>query len=80
MSKINPKLSDSWMKILSEEFEKPSFLSLKEFLEAKARGEACVALFVDTFNGAFERENVSADPVEEPAIVTDYNDTASEGQ
>ena len=34
--------------------------SLKEFLEAKARGEACVALFVDTFNGAFERENVSA--------------------
>ena len=34
--------------------------SLKEFLEAKARGEPCVALFVDTFNGAFERENVSA--------------------
>ncbi len=33
MSKINPKLSDSWMKILSEEFEKPSFLSLKEFLK-----------------------------------------------
>ncbi len=34
--------------------------SLKEFLGAKARGENCVALFVDTFNGAFERENVGA--------------------
>ena len=34
--------------------------SLKQFLEAKARNEPCVALFVDTFNGAFERENVSA--------------------
>lgn len=37
MSKINPKLSDSWMKILSEEFEKPSYLSLKEFLENEVR-------------------------------------------
>ena len=31
-----------------------------EVLAAQARGERCVVLFVDTFNGAFERENVDA--------------------
>jgi FAD/FMN-containing dehydrogenase/Fe-S oxidoreductase len=34
--------------------------SLPTLLDAHARGEPCVALFVDTFNGAFERENVDA--------------------
>lgn len=33
MSKINPKLEESWKQILAEEFEKPYFLSLKTFLE-----------------------------------------------
>jgi FAD/FMN-containing dehydrogenase len=38
----------------------PTLVSAKALLEAQARGERCVVLFVDTFNGAFERENVDA--------------------
>ncbi len=38
----------------------PTLVSEKALLAAQARGEPCVVLFVDTFNGAFERENVDA--------------------
>ena len=38
----------------------PVLVSERALLEAQSRGEHCVALFVDTFNGAFERENVDA--------------------
>ena len=38
----------------------PVLVSEKALLEAKALGKPCVVLFVDTFNGAFERENVDA--------------------
>ena len=38
----------------------PTLVSASALLAAQARGEPCVVLFVDTFNGAFERENVDA--------------------
>lgn len=38
----------------------PTLLSAAGLLDAQSRGERCVVLFVDTFNGAFERENVDA--------------------
>ncbi|MBC7710263.1 MAG: FAD-binding protein [Rhizobacter sp.] len=38
----------------------PTLVSGSALLAAQARGEPCVVLFVDTFNGAFERENVDA--------------------
>ena len=38
----------------------PTLVSAAALLAAQARGEPCVVLFVDTFNGAFERENVDA--------------------
>ena len=38
----------------------PTLVSANALLEAQARSEPCVVLFVDTFNGAFERENVDA--------------------
>ena len=38
----------------------PVLVSEEALLEAQSRGEPCVVLFVDTFNGAFERENVDA--------------------
>jgi len=38
MEKINPFIEESWKKILNEEFDKPYFFSLKEFLlEEKTR-------------------------------------------
>ena len=38
----------------------PTLVSAAALLEAQAQGKPCVVLFVDTFNGAFERENVDA--------------------
>ena len=34
---INPKLSDAWLEVLSDEFKKPYFSSLKEFLLEEKR-------------------------------------------
>ncbi len=34
---INPKLSDGWLEVLSEEFKKPYFFSLKKFLLEEKR-------------------------------------------
>ncbi len=38
----------------------PTLVSAAALLDAQARGAPCVVLFVDTFNGAFERENADA--------------------
>lgn len=37
MNKIDPKLHDSWKKALFDEFSKPYFLELKEFLEREKK-------------------------------------------
>jgi len=52
--------SDTVWANLPKKLNGPTLLSQTDLLAAKARDERCVVLFVDTFNGAFERENVDA--------------------
>lgn len=74
MSKINPKLSDSWMKVLSEEFDKPSFLSLKKFLETEIKSGQIIypagsKIFAALNSTSFESVNViiiGQDPYHNP--------------
>ncbi len=52
--------SDTAWASLPKKLVGPILVSEATLLAAKTRGEPCVVLFVDTFNGAFERENVDA--------------------
>jgi FAD/FMN-containing dehydrogenase/Fe-S oxidoreductase len=52
--------SDTVWSRLAAEPTGPTLVSAAALLEAKTRNEPCVVLFVDTFNGNFERENVDA--------------------
>jgi len=41
MKKINPKIEKSWLSLLNEEFEKPYFLEIKQFLlDEKKKGKS----------------------------------------
>jgi FAD/FMN-containing dehydrogenase/Fe-S oxidoreductase len=52
--------SDTVWSTLSRPPTGPVLLGRQAVIDAHTRGEPCVVLFVDTFNGAFERENVDA--------------------
>lgn len=52
--------SDTVWSTLSRPPKGPVLLGRQALVDAHTRGEPCVVLFVDTFNGAFERENVDA--------------------
>lgn len=47
---INPKLSSEWLSILAEEFSKPYFFSLKEFLLAEKRSYTVYPKSSDIFS------------------------------